>query len=274
MRGILTVGVAARSLGIPVMTWDKLDKPHGWLDWLELPLLHRTAVISNAVLTKFPQWQVRWFRKRIEHVSNGADLVRFDTVQSMRSSLGFEDQDIVIGIVGTVCDRKGHDRVLSVLPQILKRVPQAIVVVVGSWDDDIEHQRFYEYLPYRDHPRVQFLGARSPEEMPGIMKSLDLLAVPSRHEGMGQVVAEAMACRIPVAGARAGGIPEIVVDGETGLLFDGDDPASIQEAIITLCESSELRIRMGEAGRARVEKHFNRPQQMQRICELFRELLK
>lgn len=273
MRGILTVGISARSLGVPVMTWDKLDKPHGWLDSLELPLLQRTAVISEAVLTKFPKWQVQWFRNRIELVPNGADLARFDSAQSMRAAFGFGEQDIVIGIVGTVCDRKGHDRVLSVLPQLLERVPQAVLAVVGSWDDDIEHQRFYETLPNRDHPRVRFFGACPPDEMPGIMKSLDILAVPSRHEGMGQVVAEAMACRVPVAGARAGGIPEIVVDGETGLLFDGDDPQSVQDAIIALCESQELRVRMGDAGRTRAEKHFNRPQQMRRICQLFRELI-
>lgn len=273
MRGILTAGIAARSLGLPVMTWDKLDKPHGRLDWFELPLLQRTAVISSAVLTKFPRWQVRRFQNRIELVPNGADLARFDAAKSVRPELGLHDDDVVIGIVGTVCERKGHDRILAKLPQLLERVPQAFLLVVGSWDDDSSHRQFYESLPHRDHPRVRFLGARNADEMPGIMRSLDILAVPSRHEGMGQVIAEAMACGIPVAGANAGGIPEIVADGETGLIFDGNDPDAVLRVLTTLCQDPDLRKRMGQAGRARAETHFNRPVQMRRVCDLFAELL-
>lgn len=89
MRGILTVGVAARSLGLPVMTWDKLDKPHGMLDWIELPLLSQVAIISDAVLTKFPDWQVRRYRNKIHRISNGADLDRFDVAVPDRKRLAW-----------------------------------------------------------------------------------------------------------------------------------------------------------------------------------------
>ena len=273
MRGILTAGIAARSLGLPVMTWDKLDKPHGRLDLIELPLLQRVAIISNAVLTKFPQWQVRWFNKKIVLVPNGADLSRFDSACSARIALGLSDENIVAGIVGTVCERKGQDRILEVWPELARRFPNAILLIVGSWEDAPEHVTYYNNLPSKDHPGVRFLGSRASREMPGIMQSLDILAVPSRHEGMGQVVAEAMACRIPVAGSNAGGIPEIVKDGETGMIYDGESSADILEKLSSLFASSELRERMGKSGRVRVEESYNRPRQMQRICDLFQEVL-
>lgn len=266
MRGLLTVGVAARTLGIPVLIWDKLDRPHGRLDCLQLPLCNEIAFISEAVKTKFPAWQLRRYRDRLHTVPNGADLARFDRGVPNREALGLLPTDVAVGIVGTVTQRKGHDRLLRLVPELVDRVPDALVLVVGEGagpDDDA----FAVQLPNRDHPRVRFLGMR--DDMPNVMHALDLLVVPSRHEGMGQVVAEAMACRKPVVGARVGGIPEVIVDGETGILFDGDDSRQLLDALVALCRDPERRRRMGDAGRRRVEQHFDRRIQMQKILDLF-----
>jgi glycosyltransferase involved in cell wall biosynthesis len=139
------------------------------------------------------------------------------------------------------------------------------LLVVGETSGSAEDEAYLAALPNRDHPRVHFLGMR--RDVPAIMKSTDMLLVPSRHEGMGQVTVEAMACAVPVIGANTGGIPEVVVDGETGIIIDGDSPQEMTEAVLRLAESPELRARMGAAGRERVEAHFNRPVQMRKVLE-------
>ncbi|QDV12550.1 GDP-mannose-dependent alpha-(1-6)-phosphatidylinositol monomannoside mannosyltransferase [Rosistilla oblonga] len=271
MRGLLTVGVAARSLGIPVMIWDKLDKPHGWLDRIELPLVNRVAIISEAVLSKFSSRQCQRYRDKISLVPNGADLTQFDGVPADRARFEISSDQIAIGLVGTVCHRKAQDRVLKILPQLLQTLPNAVVLIAGSWTDSEEDRQYFESLPFRDHPQVRFLGQRS--DIPTLMQSLDIFVLASRYEGMGQVTAEAMACRLPVVGARAGGIPEVVVDGETGLIFDGDSPDHLLECLARLGSDADLRKQMGNKGRLRVEREYNRPVQMQKICKLLEDLV-
>jgi glycosyltransferase involved in cell wall biosynthesis len=271
MRGLLTIGVAARSLGIPVLIWDKLDQPHGALDWFQLPIATRNVIISSSVLSKYPRWQQRWYRNKILRIPDGADLDRIDRGHAIREQLGLAEDDVVIGIVGTVTNRKGHDRLLSLVPELVKQVPNARILVVGSWQGSEQDREFFESLPNRDHPRVMFLGQS--DEIENIMHSIDLLTIPSRHEGLGLVTVEAMAAAKPAVGARVGGIPEVIVDGETGWLFEGDDRHQYLDRLVRLAESEKLRRRMGAAGRRRAETHFNRPQLMTEVCRTLRSMI-
>lgn len=271
MRGLLTVGLAARSLGVPVLTWDKLDKPHGWLDWLQLPLVSKNIIISKAVTRKYPAWQIPWLRRKIVLISEGAELDRFDAAQSIRHTLPLEEGDIALAIVGTITVRKGHDRIFALWPELMCAVPNLRLLVIGETSGNAEDAQYLANLPNREHPRIHFLGQRS--DIPNLMKSIDLLLTPSRHEGMGLVIVEAMAAGKPVIGARTGGIPEVIVEGETGLLFDGDDPEQLLACIQQLAKSTQLRACLGAAGRQRVEQHFNRPVQMRRVLQLCLDML-
>lgn len=266
MRGLLTVGLAARSLGLPVVIWDKLDKPHGWLDWLQLPLARANPVISEAVTVKYPAWQRRHYADRIRVVPEGVELSRFDTVSADRGRLPGDPGDIRLGIVGSITARKGQDRVLVVFERALAAHPALRLFIVGETAGSVEDAAYLASLPLHEHPRVHFLGQQA--DIPAIMKALDLLLVPSRHEGMGMVTVEAMAAKLPVIGTRAGGIPEVVVDGETGLLFEGDSPDDLLRCIGLLADDAGLRQRMGTAGRARVEAHYDRAIQHRKILKI------
>ncbi len=270
MRGLLTVGMAARWLGFPVMIWDKLDKPHGILDWFQLPIANCNVIISASVKTKYPRWQKWLYRNKIKHVPNGADIQRFDEGRSVRQELGISPGAVIIGIIGTVTYRKGHDRLLRILPNLVKKVPNVQILVVGSFEDSPEDRAFYDTLENRTHPCVRFLGQQ--DGMPDIMQTINVLAIPSRHEGMGQVTAEAMACGKPVIGANVGGIPEVVQHGKTGLIFEGDDEHGFLECLVRLATSVEDRIRMGEAGRQRAMELYNRSTQMKKICGYLKTL--
>ncbi|GAB5517422.1 glycosyltransferase family 4 protein [Rhodopirellula baltica] len=266
MRGLLTVGVAAKSLGIPNIIWDKLDKPHGILDWFQLPLVKRNPIISGPVAEKYPAWQRHWYRDRISIVPDGVDYEIYQGISPIRDSLGFEDTDIVFGIVGTVTQRKGHDLLLTAMEDVLSQRPQAKTLVVGSWTDSEEDQAFYQSLPLRDHSEVQFVGRR--DDIPAIMNSIDVLVIPSRYEGLGLVNMEAMACGKPVIGSRDGGIAETVIDNETGLLFENEDVGGLRDAMLRLVADAKLRSQMGAAGRQRAKVHYSREEKMRQIWGL------
>ncbi|MFH5804418.1 glycosyltransferase family 4 protein [Alienimonas sp. DA493] len=273
MRGILTLGVAAKSLRIPLTTWDKLDKPHGrggWMDRLELPLCDRVLVISEAVKTKFPPAQLRRYAAKLKTVRNGIDFAPLDAAEPDRRRFGLADDDFVVLLAGTVTHRKGVDRVLGVLPDLLDAVPHAVVAVAGAPSSD-QDRAYADGLPNRDHPRVRWLGQR--DDLPTLMHSCDLFCLPSRTEGMGRVLVEAMAARKPCVGSRAGGIPEVIADGETGLLFDGDDPADLLRSLTVLAHAPERRRRMGEAGRTRAETRFHGPTQIGKVTEEILDLV-
>lgn len=269
MRGLLTMGVAARMAGIPVIIWDKLDKPHGILDWFQLPLTQLNIIISDAVRVKYPKQQQRWFQKRIHKVHEGVDLERYSAHISVREPLGLTNDHIVLAMVGSISERKGQDRLMRLIPQLAEYYPQLRVLLVG--DPDESARDYFMDLPNRDHPNVMHVGFR--DDIPAVMQSIDSLLILSRQEGMGMVIVEAMAAGKPVIGTRAGGIPEVVVDGETGLLVEGDDDDALLEAIATLCDDAVARRRMGEAGRARAEAHFDRPKQHARVIELMEQLV-
>jgi len=270
MRGLLTVGIAARLLGVPVMIWDKLDKPHGWMDWVQLPLVYKNLIISDSVRNKYPVWQQRLYHRKITKIYNGADLSRFVNAVSIRNELPGDADDILVAIIGTITERKGHDRIVTVWEQLIALCPNLRLMVVGETSGNVEDDDFLSSLNIIEHPRIHFLGMR--KDVPNIMKSIDVLVVPSRFEGMGQVTVEAMACSVPVIGANTGGIPEVVVNGETGIIIEGNSQQGMIDAVVRLARSSKLRKKMGAAGRARVEKYFNRPLQMKNVLQQLVEM--
>jgi hypothetical protein len=103
------------------------------------------------------------------------------------------------------------------------------------------------------------------------LAAADLLVMPSRNEGLGKALVEAMALGRAVVATRVGGIPSVVVDGETGSLVSPDDPAALARAVTELLKDPGLRHRMGDAGRRRAEQ-FSLAVMESRLLDLYREL--
>lgn len=104
--------------------------------------------------------------------------------------------------------------------------------------------------------RIEWLGEVPHEEVPALMRTFHVLANPSRSESFGVVLAEAGATGIPAAASAVGGVTDVVVDGETGLLVPPGDPQSLAAALARLAADPELRRSMGEAARRRVQERF------------------
>ena len=113
---------------------------------------------------------------------------------------------------------------------------------------------------------VRYLGEVPPGAETGLLRACDVLIVPSRDEVAPMVILEAMALGKPVVAARVGAIPEIVLDGETGLLFDSGDAAQLAAALERLRADRVLRERLGTAGRERQRAHWRLEQYHQRLA--------
>jgi glycosyltransferase involved in cell wall biosynthesis len=205
---------------------------------------------------------------RIEVVYNGVDEPPAAHA-GVRDELGIPTGAPLIGEIGRLCDVKGQGDLISALAD----VPDARLVLVG---EDLEQggafraklERDAEAIGVRD--RVVFTGYRP--DARALVAELDVLALPSRTEGLPLVVLEAMASARPEVATPVGGTPELVADGETGVRVPPRDPAALAAALRRLLADSELRRRLGEAGERRVRERFTLEAMCTRVLAIYDEL--
>lgn len=150
--------------------------------------------------------------------------------------------------------RKGVDWVLNALASPSLRGLDWHYRVVGEGSDRSRLERLAKELGIDE--RVDFLGAVSTSDLHFCFQHCDVFLMPSTQEGFGIVFLEAAAYGKPVIGARSGGVPEVVADGETGILVHPGDDKGLTEAIGRLLARPDERHRMGSAGRSTVDEHF------------------
>ena len=188
-------------------------------------------------------------------IAPGIDVEHFipTDVTVLRNSLGLSDKKVIVS-VGRLVHRKGQDHLIEAMPEILKSIPQAHLLLVGEG-------------PYREHLQtlvkkhnleasVTFIGRIQYKDLPTYICVGDIFAMPSRSrlmglevEGLGIVYLEASSCGLPVLAGDSGGAPDALVQNETGLVVDGTDDQQIATAAIKLLTDIELSKRMGHAGR-------------------------
>jgi glycosyltransferase involved in cell wall biosynthesis len=122
-------------------------------------------------------------------------------------------------------------------------------------------------------PHLHIEHVASDHRLSGLYSAADVFVIPSLQEAFGQTVLEAMACGTPVVGFDAGGIPEMVKPGETGLLASCGDVAGLREAVLALLADGEARARMGASCRDRVVREHGLEVQARRYADLYRSLL-
>jgi len=176
-----------------------------------------------------------------------------------------------VGMVARLAPQKGHRVLFDALPTIYAALPDVHVRLVG-------HEELSTAAELRQAARergvdhlVTFEGFRA--DIPQVMADLDVFVLPSLWEGFGLVLVEAMAAGRPVVASAVGPIPEIVLDGVTGLLVPPGDSAALAEAVIRLLQETELASAYGRAGRARVERDLRVGTMVARTAALYDELL-
>lgn len=186
----------------------------------------------------------------IQTVHSGVDLNRIDAAQEAASV--FPPGTRVIGTVGHLSGHKGHRHLLQAMSCVRRFEPRARLVIVGEGNLKADLEAEASVLGLGD--LVCFAGFR--HDVLSLIRGFEFFVFPSTQEALGTSVLDAMAMRKPVVAASAGGIPESVQDGITGLLVPPGDSRALGEAMCTMLRHPEQGRAFGEAGRRRVEQFF------------------
>jgi phosphatidyl-myo-inositol dimannoside synthase len=227
--------------------------------------------IARTVRTAVPR------RVPVSILYPGADLQAFRPdlpTADLRERLGVGDRPIVV-CVSRLVARKGQDVLIEGMTRIRERVPQATLVIVGAGPYEERLRALSADAPAGS---VIFAGQVSEEDLPRYYALGDVFAMPCRTrlggmevEGWGNVFIEASACARPIVVGDSGGARETLVHGETGLLVDGADVGQVVDAVSSLLAEPDRARRMGEAGRARVERAHAWPANAARLAGWLRE---
>ena len=206
-------------------------------------------------------------------VVNGVDTTVVDRVKidktAFRRRLGLGPNDFVSTMIARFDPVKGHERLVKLLPDILKNIPNLKIVFAGDGERRSGTERLAKNLGV--FSAVRFLGQRS--DVFKIFKVSDAAILPSYHEGMPLTVLEAMACHLPVVGSDVVGIRDLVQDGENGYLVDFDNKIEVIKTFRKLVQSPQLRRRMGERGRRLVEEKFSMEKFVKNTLAVYKEAL-
>ncbi len=267
-RRALCAGVAAKICHIPAILHVRIIDSDGLLDKMLLRLYPRVIANSKATAERFSG--IRGADAKVSVVHNPVDTTKFKKMplnRDVRASLGAGEGDVLAGVVGWLHEFKGHRYFIDAAANLADKANIKFVIVGdGPFRSELEAQASSSPAG----KRVVFAGQRS--DMPEVMNALDILVLSSLREHFGRVLIEAMACGKPVVATNAGGVPEIVVDGETGLLIPPRDPLSLASAIGRLAEDSPLREKMGRAGAERAENFFSAERHAEAVQRIYSEL--
>jgi glycosyltransferase involved in cell wall biosynthesis len=208
---------------------------------------------------------------KIRVVANGVDIAAIDAARQrneVRRELGLPAEVPVIGLVGRLDHwGKGHKELFAAMVRLTARYPvQALIV--GGGRREAELKQAAADLGLAD--AVHFLGSR--RDVPDLLHAMDIFVLPSYSEGLSLALMEAMAAGLPVVASRVGGNPELVEDGDTGLLIPPQDADALAAALERLLADPTGAKTMGEKARRRVEENYSLDRLGREINGIYEEL--
>lgn len=256
---------------------------HGWTGhsrrerWLYYPLDKRALVrfprliaVSGTIRSELLRRGVR--SERVTTILNGIDPQAFrrDPAREpqVRSALGLEPDDVVIGAVGRLEPQKRFDRLLEVFAALRKNRSNLRLLLVGEGSARGELEALARRLGVEEDCRI--LGHRA--DVADLHHAFDLFVQSSDYEGTPNVVLEAMALGTPVVATAAGGTAELIEDGVEGLIVPPGDPVRLQEAIERALADREATLRRAAAARTRIEGPLSFTSRMRAVERIYDEL--
>lgn len=210
----------------------------------------------------------------VRTVYSGIDLSESQLAhddRAIRRMIGVTNEAVLVGTIANLFPRKGYEVMLRALPAIINAVPTVQYVIVGSDDRNYADRlrRLADELKIAD--RVHIVGFQDPVQP--FLASLDLYVHPALMEGFGIAVVEAMAMGKAVVATTTGGLPEVVAQGETGLLVPPGDAGSLAATVVSLLLDKVRREQMGSKGRARAHEQFSLGASVANIEQRYAEVL-
>ncbi|HHH42926.1 MAG TPA: glycosyltransferase family 1 protein [Gammaproteobacteria bacterium] len=276
---------AARMAGIPGIAtihgwtnWEDTSRKRQVYKWLDLHALRKAdAIIANsaAEVSQLPAGNHALPTVIVPH---GVDLQKFDAERVGSSPvhrLAPEDKRVTIAVVARIHPVKGQMEFVRAAARLRQMRRNVRFVLVGDAPPYFEaYKRDVLRFISENHLEDSVVNiAVENSEVPSVLKNVDILVAPSHEEPFGLSILEAMAMGIPVVASRVGGIPEVVADGVTGILFQPGDWRALVDILCSLMDDPERRLELGRNARMRVEDRFSIQAMVSRTVKVYQDVL-
>jgi glycosyltransferase involved in cell wall biosynthesis len=204
---------------------------------------------------------------RIVVIQNGVELVNLSLINrsEARAEAGTGGDDLFLMSVGRLAYQKAHEILVQSMPAVLKEYPN---VKLGIFGDGFLRSQLESQIRIMGLANsIRIFGIR--EDIDRFLVAADVFVLPSRWEGLPIALLEAMSAGLPVVATAVEGVDEVVVQGEQGLLVPTEDSAALAEAMLKLLGNPELRQRMGNSARRRIEQGYT----IERMCLRYLDIM-
>jgi glycosyltransferase involved in cell wall biosynthesis len=225
--------------------------------------------VAEGVKTELLE-TIRPTEDKITVICNGVDVKRYQRSvdkAALRQTLGLNEHDRVIAVVGTFKRQKGHAHLIEAAASLIPEFPDLHILLIGDGDLRAELQAQTQNLRIEQH--VHFLGSRY--DVPDLLAASDYFVLPSLWEGLPMALIEAMASGLPIVATEVSGTQQVMVPGETGLVVPAGDTQQLKEAIRSLLANPARAQAMGAAARRHVEAFSARKQAEEHVVLYQRE---
>ena len=258
--------LAAKKMKTPVVTTEHDPFKLSWIK--DLFKKHTLKGISKIITVSEENKKVlsELYPKhsgKLEVIHNGIDttwwqsqLLRFtdDDLSKIKTDVFKAKKDTLIIIsVAELHERKGQKFLIKAMPEVVEKYPNTKLVIVGDGPNRENLESLIKKLKLERH--VILLGRK--KDVPQLLKSANIFALPSRREAFGLVNLEAMLTPLPIVATKVGGIPEIVINDKTGILVEPENSEEFTKAIIKLISKPDLRKKYAKAGQNRAKNTFS-----------------
>ncbi len=206
--------------------------------------------------------------KKVFAIPTGIDLSIFNPKEvkgNLKNELGLNNDIPLVGTVAVLRKKKGHHILIEAIPHVLKRIPETVFVFVG---DGPQRKNIEEKIKeYKLTKNVILLGHR--DDVPQILKSIDLFVLPTLQEALGGAIIEAMAMEKAVIGSDVDGVREVIDDGINGYLVPLEDSVALAERIIELLTNRQKAEDFGIQGRKKVASKYTIEKMCRGMLEIY-----
>ncbi len=251
-----------------VYTTEGYGRFYAWIERLTHPLDTLYVVNSELGMEKVLN-VIRLPERKMTLVHNGIELEEKIDQESVRDvvrrEFHFADDDLVVGMVAQLRPAKRHDLLIQASAALVDKFPQLRLLIVGQGEMEEASKRMANDLGINKH--VYFAGYRNDARR--LLHGMDIFALPSDVEGEPISLLEAMDAGLPVVAARTGGIPEIVENGKSGLIFTPGKLNELQDLLHELLSDEYKRETLGRAAQQRIQERFSAQRMTQEFQELY-----
>ncbi|MEK6590553.1 MAG: glycosyltransferase family 4 protein [Nitrospinota bacterium] len=266
-----------------------IHTPHGhifygyygkFITWLFRLIERFTAIVTDRIITLTDRCKQEHIDFKIAPpekfltIHSGVEIGRFlgvstQDTEKIRNEFHIPNTYLIVGTVGRLTEVKGHTYFINAASEVLKDIKNIKFMITGDGPLKPDLKREADLLNISDE--ILFTGWRG--DIPALLSVLDIFVLPSLNEGMGKVLIEAMLLKKPVIASRVGGIPDLIRDGENGILVKPASPHGLAGAMLSLIKSEDKRKEMGLCGRG-IAESYSSEKMVQNIERLYEDSFK